>query len=474
MQIESALSRLGILLSFLICGCMRLGPDYVPPQPPDDMPLVYQHAPSDEHRLPAPPDNWWHAFNDPALDRLVAAAMANNLDVRKAVAAVLEVRAQFRETRADRWPSLSVEARASQTRQTTHDSTGTADTATTESYSLFLPATFELDLWGRLAQAEDALRAQLLAAEQNRLAVTQTVVAETVSLYLNKIALDREIYVIRRSIEAYQASLDLVTRRYNKGLTSILDIRQARRVLAQTEADLPPLVQQLGLTRQNLELLAGRYPFNRPGKNPPKGYENYYVQYPQVPAGLPSHLLSRRPDIRTAEARLKALHAQVGVAFAARFPRITLTGQWGYRSDDLSDLFNSDSQLWNTAAGLVQPLFDFGKRKASQRAAEARFIQGQVDYARTVLSAFADVESALLTRQQQMQRRERVIIFLSEARATQQTAQQRYERGLVDYLTVLEAQQVRFRAELELIQVEKAIYQNRVALHRALGGGWGS
>jgi multidrug efflux system outer membrane protein len=161
------------------------------------------------------------------------------------------------------------------------------------------------------------------------------------------------------------------------------------------------------------------------------------------------------------------------VAYASRFPRITLTGQWGYRSDDLSDLFDSQSELWNMAAGLVQPLFDFGKRKAAQRAAQARFIQGQVDYARTVLSAFADVESALLTRQQQLQRRQRVLIFLSEARATQKTAQQRYERGLVDYLTVLEAQQVRFRAELELIQVEKAIYQNRVALHRALGGGWG-
>jgi multidrug efflux system outer membrane protein len=468
---KPALGLLGVLLSCLICSCMRLGPDDVPAEPPADMPSAYQHAPPNERQLPALPDDWWTTFQDPELNQLVEAVMANNLDIRKAVAAVLEVRAQFRETRADRWPSLSVEARASQTRQTTTSAlTGTATTATTESYSLFLPATFELDLWGRLAHAEDALRAQLLAAEKNRLAVAQTVVAETVTLYLKKNALEREIHVTRRSVEAYQDSRDLVTRRYNKGLTSILDVRQARRILAQTEAGLPLLVQELGLTQQNLELLAGRYPFSRPEKTPP---EDYYVQYPQVPAGLPSNLLSRRPDIRTAEARLKALHAQVGVAYASRFPRITLTGQWGYRSDDLSSLFNSESELWNMAAGLVQPLFDFGKRKASQRAAEARLIQGQVDYARTVLSAFADVESALLTRQQQLQRRERVLIFLSEARATQKTAQQRYERGLVDYLTVLEAQQVRFRAELELIRVEKAIYQNRVALHRALGGGWG-
>jgi multidrug efflux system outer membrane protein len=470
MRIKPVLGLSGVLLICLICACMRLGPDYVPPQPPADMPSAYQHAPPGEHQLPAPPDDWWHTFQDPELNQLVEAVLANNLDIRKAVAAVLEVRAQFHETRADRWPTLSIEARASQTRQTTSTISGTATTATTESYSLFLPAAFELDLWGRLARAEVALRAQLLAAEENRLTVAQTVVAETVDLYLKKIALEREVHVTRRSVEAYQDSLALVTRRYNKGLTSILDVRQARRILAQTEAGLPLLVQELGLAQQNLELLAGRYPLSRPEKTPP---EDYYVPYAQVPAGLPSNLLSRRPDIRTAEARLRALHAQVGVAYASRFPRITLTGQWGYRSDDLSDMFDSTSELWNMAAGLVQPLFDFGKRKAAQRAAEARFIQGQVDYARTVLSAFADVESALLTRQQQLQRRERVIVFLSEARATQKTAQQRYERGLVDYLAVLEAQQVRFRAELELIRVEKAIYQNRVALHRALGGGWG-
>jgi multidrug efflux system outer membrane protein len=466
---KSALCLPGILLSCLICACMRVGPDYAPPKPPAGMPSAYQHAAPGENQLPAPPDDWWRTFQDPELNQLVEAVVANNLDIRKAVAAVLEVRAQFRETRADRWPTLSIEARASQTRQTT-TSTLTGTATTSESYSLYLPATFELDLWGRLARAEDALRAQLLAAEENRLAIAQTVVAETVDLYLTKIALEREVHVTRRSVQAYKDSLDLVTRRYNKGLTSILDVRQARRTLAQTEAGLPLLVQELGLAQQNLELLAGRYPLSHPAKIPP---EDYYVPYAQVPAGLPSNLLNRRPDIRTAEARLKALHAQVGVAYASRFPRITLTGQWGYKSDDLSDLFDSTSELWNIAAGLVQPLFDFGKRKAAQRAAQARFMQGQVDYARTVLSAFADVENALLTRQQQLQRREGVLIFLSEARATQKTAQQRYERGLVDYLAVLEAQQVRFRAELELIRVEKAIYQNRVALHRALGGGWG-
>jgi multidrug efflux system outer membrane protein len=133
MRIESALGPLTILLSILICGCMRLGPDYVPPQPPADTPSAYQHAPSDEHRLPAPPDDWWRTFQDPELDRLVVAVMANNLDIRKAVAAVLEVRAQFRESRSDRWPTLSAEARASQTRQTTSAVDGTTTTASTES-----------------------------------------------------------------------------------------------------------------------------------------------------------------------------------------------------------------------------------------------------------------------------------------------------------------------------------------------------
>jgi multidrug efflux system outer membrane protein len=167
-----------------------------------------------------------------------------------------------------------------------------------------------------------------------------------------------------------------------------------------------------------------------------------------------------------------ALNARVGVSKASRFPRITLTGSFGYSSEELDRLLQQETKLWNVTLGIAQPLFDAGKLKAGQRAAEARYEQGVAEYTKTVLTAFSEVERAFLTRKEQIERRERTLGFLVEARATQRVAESRYRRGLVDYLTVLEAQQTRFRAEENLVLVDLAILSNRVSLHRALGGGW--
>jgi len=167
-----------------------------------------------------------------------------------------------------------------------------------------------------------------------------------------------------------------------------------------------------------------------------------------------------------------ALNALVGVAEASRFPHITLTGNFGYTSLELEDLVRPDSEIWSLAAGIVQPLFDAGKLKAGQRAAEARYQRGITDYAKTILQAFSEVEQALLTREEQLKKRERTLDFLEEARATQQVAENRYLRGLIDYLSVLDAQRTRYGAEADLVRVDLAILTNRVTLHRALGGGW--
>ena len=271
------------------------------------------------------------------------------------------------------------------------------------------------------------------------------------------------------SINNYRDSLEVVNRRYERGLVSILDLRQARRTLAQAEARLPSLRQDLGTTQQQLSVLLGRYPKTRQAR---QHAEDYYKQLDPVPPGLPSDLLLRRPDIRAAEANIRALNARVGERLAARFPRITLTGNLGYSSDELSELFRPESFLWSWAAGLVQPLFNAGKLIARQREAEARYQQGSAEYAKTVLTAFSEVENALLTREEQLQRRERLLNFLEEARATQRVAESRYQRGLVEYLDVLESQQTRFQAEENVVLVDFAILNNRVNLHRSLGGGW--
>jgi multidrug efflux system outer membrane protein len=191
-----------------------------------------------------------------------------------------------------------------------------------------------------------------------------------------------------------------------------------------------------------------------------------------VPPGLPSDLLQRRPDIRVAEARMMAQNARVGAALADRFPRISLTGSFGYTSDSFDRLLREDSELWSYTNGITQPLFDYNRLENRQRAAEGRYDQDVANYAQTVLQAFAEVEDALQARREQLERRSRVVVLLAEARATQDVAEKRYARGLTPYLDVLDAQRARFLAEQDMIQADLALYLNRVNLYLALGGDW--
>jgi multidrug efflux system outer membrane protein len=460
---------LAVTLFLGLSGCMKVGPDYHRPDIGLEIPEAYEYAPVGTV-TPQPEDRWWQAYGDPELNACVDEVLKNNLDIQKATAKILELQSQFVQSRADRFPTLNMEGQAQrQKRQVIGVVPGSRFSVETDIYTLSLPASFELDLWGRLARAEEAVRADLLQAEENRRTVAQTVVGETISLYLQIEALERRIQITNRSIQNFRHALSLVARRYERGLGSILDVRQARRTLSIAEASLPALRQDLGVAQQRMAVLLGRYPRTRP---PRPQEEQYFKRLAPVPPGLPSELLLRRPDIRSAEARLKVLNAQVGVAKAARFPRISLTGSFGYTSDELDQLVRPESEFWNVALGTVQPLFNAGKLRAGQRAAEARYQQGVIEYAKVVLTAFSEVESALLTRKEQLERRERVLKVLSEARSTQEIAEDRYRRGLVDYLTVLESQQTRFQAEQELVLVDLAILSNRVSLHRAIGGGW--
>ena len=466
-----------LFLTFLAVetGCTIVGPDFRRPDTAIQVPHSFQHAPKET--VPScPTDQWWRAFRDPELDQLVEEVLKNNLDIKKVAARILEIRSQLVQTKAERFPSLSFQGRAQRQRQTIELAMLTPQgiiqqqrRTTIDTHSLSLPASFELDLWGRLARAEEAVLADLLQAEENRRIAAQSVVAETINLYLQTEALERRLQIAQQSIESYRRSLALVESRYKRGLTTILDVRQARRMLVRAEAFLPTLRQDLGSTQQKLAVLLGRYPKTKAPRAQP---EDYFTRLAPVPPGLPSDLLLRRPDIRAAEARLRALNALVGVAKASRFPQITLTGNLGYSSEELNELFTPQSEWWSLAMGIVQPIFNAGRLKAGQRAAEARYEQGVVEYAKAVLTAFSEAENALLTRREQLERRDRVMSFVSEARATQHVAEGRYKRGLVDYLAVLEAQQTRFQAEENLVQVDLALLTNRVSLHRALGGGW--
>jgi len=449
----------------LVSGCINLGPDYSRPDVKVDIPVSYQYTPTAAKPLEIE-DRWWTVFKDPEIDRLVEQALQNNWDIKQAAARVLEARAQFVQVRADRFPSVDVQGSGDRRR---FGGPRSASGTTVNTYELAAPAIFEIDLWSRLAKTSQAAWDDILQAETNRHTVAQTIVAETVTLYLQWEASERRLQIAYQSIEAFRRSLQFVDTRYSRGLTSALDVRQARRILAGAEALVPQFQQQLGIIQQQLSILLGQYPETREARSQP---EAYYRRLEPVPPGLPSSLLMRRPDIQAAEYRLKALNERVGAAKAARFPTITLTGSYGWTSDELSSLIEPDSVVWNLTGGIVQPVFDAAKLKARQRTAEALYLQGVAGYAKTLLAAFLEVESALLTRKMQLERRKRELKFLEEARATQRVAQNRYIHGLSDYLDVLDAQQTRFQAEDSLVLVDLAIYSNRVGLHRSLGGGW--
>jgi len=452
----------------LLGGCIKMGPDFRKPDLQKYQAERYQYRPL-HPKAGVPEDQWWEVFGDPEINALVKRVLNNNLDLQQAAARILELQYQVIQTRADRFPVLGVQAGAQREHEPESLLGGVVPFGGTVSqYTVSIPASYEMDLWGKYARAEEASRAQLLQEEENRLTLSQSLVAEAISLYLQIQSLERRIQITLQSLKNYEDSVTFVERRYKRGLTSILDLRQARRTLNQAKGQIPQLRQELGAAQQALAVLSGEYPKTRKPYPQP---EDYYKKLSPIPTGLPSELLLRRPDIRAAQAQLKGLNAQIGVAKASRFPSISLTGSYGYASEELFNIFKPGA-FWSLAAGLTQPLFDAGRLKANQRAAEARYAQGVAAYTKTALNAFREVEHALLTRKKQIERREDVLSFLVEARATQRVAEARYVRGLVDYLTVLNAQQTRFQAEDQLLLVELTILANRVTLHRALGGGW--
>ncbi|MGD2099491.1 MAG: efflux transporter outer membrane subunit [Desulfobacterales bacterium] len=449
-----------------LIGCINLGPHYHRPDINIEIPQYYQSDSIKSSANSVITDRWWHDFNDPELNRMVAEVMQHNWDLKQAAARILEARAQYVQISADRWPQVNFDYDWDQ-RRFGGVNVGRGQTITTHQVSFL--ALFEIDLWSRLAKASRAAWDEILASEENRRTIAQTLVAETIDLYLQIQAFERRLQIAAESIAAFERSLQFVEIRYRRGLTSALDVRQARRILAGAQTRIPELQQQLGITQQQLSILLGRYPETRPARPQPA---DYYRQPEPVPIGIPSTLLRQRPDIRAAELRLQALNEQIGAAKADRFPKITLTGSYGWNSDGKDRLFKSGSVIWNFARGVAQPLVDADRLKARQREVEAQYEQAVSDYANTILNAFAEVEGALLTRQKQLERRQREVVFLAEARATQRVAQNRYIKGLIQYLDVLEAQQTRFTAEDNLAQVDLNILTNRVSLHRAIGGSW--
>lgn len=447
-----------------LAGC-ALGPDFV--RPAIEVPASWQdrEPPADAATLANLP--WWDLFEDEELRTMVATSLEANKDLHLAVARVDQARARFGITRSAQFPEL--DARAGYLRQRLSEKgTFPIEDPENDLFTGSIAAAFELDVWGRLRRASEAARAELLASEANRHAVVTTLVSDVAAAYLALRELDLELAITRRTVDARGQSLDLVRERYESGLTSALDLRQAESDRAATGALIPDLERQIAQTEHRLSILLGRNPGRIARGKPLTGQ----VFPPAVPPGLPSALLERRPDIRQAEEGLVAANARIGVARAALFPQISLTGFFGTESIALSDLFTGPARVWQFGPSVTVPLFKGGRNRANLELAEAERREALIRYEQAIQQAFREVEDALVAHRKAQEALTAQREAVRASREALAVAEFRYSSGLTNYLSVLDTQRTLLGAEIAESRSLLAQLGSVVQLYRALGGGW--
>jgi len=420
---------------------------------------------------------WWTLFGDPVLDQLAAQVAVSNQNVAAAAAAVEESRAAVREQRASFFPTLSLDAGATRSgtgakSSTTSGSGSTSGTSTTprasNHLSLGLGASWEPDLWGRIADTVSAANASAQASEADLAAATLSAQTAFVTDYLSVREADAEIVTLRTTISGYQRALQITQNRYAAAIAQKSDVLQAQTQLANAQADLVSLQQQRAQLFHAMAVLAGQAPA---AFTLPAGDWNA-TAVPAIPAGLPSELLQRRPDIAAAERRVYVANANIGVARAAYFPSLTLSASGTQGATRLSDLFNASSFAWSLGLSLAETLFDGGARTARVDEAQAAWKQSVAQYRQTVLTAFAAVEdqlSAATSLEQQQALRQ---LASQSADQTEQEMQNRYKQGLVAYTDVVTAQASALSARRALMQVSLSRQTSAISMVSALGGGW--
>jgi multidrug efflux system outer membrane protein len=462
-----------LLVSLVLSGCM-VGPDYRRP----DLTM-----PADWRTGPAQPSSladlaWWEVFNDPALQELIRTGVAANRDVQVAVARVFEARAQLGVARAALFPQLNAGASYDYTRPNSKNSLflrslprapgAEVEAPTGDVYQTQVDLTFELDLWGRLRRATEAARAELFASEDSWRSVLITLVADLARTYFDLLELDRELEIARSTLQTRRASLDLQRQRAERGLSTQLDVQRAAAEVAVAAATLPDVERRIAQTENALNFLVGR----NPGPIPRGAVLDGQRVPPEVPAGLPSALLERRPDIRQAEQTMIAANARIGEAKAAYFPRISITGLFGLESVSMSSLFKGASRVWDIGPTMTVPIFTAGRISGTVKASEARQQQALAQYRRTIEQAFREVADALVFHQKMREIRAEQEARVAATRQALYLANLRYDRGLSTYLDVLDQERQLFRAELDLASSTRDQLTAVVQVYKALGGGW--
>jgi multidrug efflux system outer membrane protein len=410
-------------------------------------------------------EKWWEVFQDKELQNLIRTALQQNYDVRIAASRVLQAEAQLGITRADQLPSLSVGG----TVVNEHVAgSGPIPSFGTTYGQLSTSAVWNLDFWGRYRRATEAARANLLASDWARKEVIATLVASVSSSYFQLRELDLELEISERTLASRKDSLQLTQTREEHGLATMLDVRQAEQLVHTAETTVTDLERQITQQENNLSILLG----NNPGDIPRGLTLTEQPHAPEVPAGIPSALLTRRPDIVAAEQNLVAANAQIGVARAAYFPQISLTGSAGLQSTALNSLFTGPAGFWAVAGSVAQPIFEGGRLKSNVRLAEAQHEQLLLTYQQTIQGAFRDVSNALIGYRKAREFRIEQQQLVESAQDAAKLSEIRFRAGTTDYLEVLTNETNAFSAELNLAQANGNELLALVQLYQSLGGGW--
>jgi outer membrane protein, multidrug efflux system len=453
-------------IAILGVGC-TVGPNYK--KPTANVPSTYRGlTPEDAAKTNVASigdQKWWEVFQDQQLQSLIRTALQQNYDMRIAGARILEAQAQLGITRADQFPTVSAGAGISDQRTAKGKFFPAFESSTGQ---LNVSAAWELDFWGRFRRATEAARASLLASEAAREEVMLTLVANVSAAYFQLRALDLELEISKRTLASRRESLRLTTMLADRGSTSLLDVRQAEQLVFTAAAEIPSLEQQIEQEENLISILLGKNP-----DTVARGQAlTEQARPPDVPAGLPSSLLERRPDISQAEQQLIAANAQIGVAKAAYFPQISLSGTAGLQSAALTNLFTGPSGTWNFGASLTQPIFTAGKIHSNVRFAEAQQQASLLFYQQTIQGAFRSVSDALIAYRKTREFRGQEELLFGSAQDAARLSHMRYTGGVTGYLEVLTNETNAFSAELGLVQAQLNELLALVQLYEALGGGW--
>jgi len=456
----------------VLSGC-TVGPNYRRPQVA--VPATFRApAPLPEQQAASLADlKWFEVFHDDKLQELVRTALIENYDLQDAVARVQEARANLGIVRSNQLPQLEAAGALELTRLSRDGQSPLPPS--------FLPSqnrnwgqvslsllSFEIDLWGRLRRSTEAARATLFNAEENRRAIVSTLVSEVTADYFQLLELDYELEISQRTLATRRESLRLVRERQGGGVATRLDLRQAEQLVSSAAESIPALQQQIEQTENRIALLLAHNP-----EGVARGRRLIEQEVPpEVPPGLPSALLDRRPDIRGAEQALVAANANIGVAKAAYFPQISLSGALGGQSTSLANLFSGPSRAWSFVPQITQPIFTGGRLKSTVRVAEAERDRAQISYQRSIQTAFGEVSDALIARQRTHESRLEQETLVTALEDRKDLAYVRYRGGVDTQLNALDADRDLFQAELTLAQIRYAELLSVVQLYKALGGGW--